>query len=124
MLIASDLDGTLDANPIEMQGLLSALRAAGHRVVVVTGFSGDTVTQEDWNRKLNYLNELGCQECFDELVVIAHPQGFDLPTAKAKWLADNGCDILLDNTIANVKAASAAGVPLCLVNFTNRIKDN
>jgi hypothetical protein len=122
MLVASDLDGMISANPIEMQGLLSALRAAGHSVVIITGHSGDTVTQDDWNNKLNYLNKLGCQECFDTLVVIANPPGSDLAAAKANWLSDNACSIFFDNAVANVKSASAAGVPLCLVNWANKVK--
>lgn len=124
MRVAVDIDGTLDANPREMQSIMSSLAAAGHIVSIVTGTSDGPPTQQDFDNKAAYMANLGCAECWHDLTLIAHPGGTDqLAQVKAKWMIDNGVDVLIDNTVANVKAASAAGVDLVLVPWASRVKD-
>lgn len=101
ILVAVDVDGTADAAPTIFLSLMQALRAAGHRVVVVTGSSASTVTQDELEAKATYLQNLGLGEAYDELVVIADPA----PEDKAQWLKDNGADLLIDNRKATCKIA-------------------
>lgn len=101
MLCAVDLDGTAEAAPTIFLSLMQALRAAGHRVVVITGAAAPTVSQQDLADKANYLQQLGFGEAYDELVVCADPT----PETKAQWLKDSGADLLIDNKKANAKAA-------------------
>jgi hypothetical protein len=117
VLAAFDIDGTLDANPPLYLSIMQALRMAGHRVVVVTGCSCPKVEPQDIIDKTEYLANLGLGECYDQLVVLADPA----PENKAEWLAVNKADLLVDNTVANVKAAP--GSCLCLVPWATRIKD-
>jgi hypothetical protein len=126
MRVAVDIDGTLDANPREMQSIMSALVAAGHIVSIVTGTSDGSVTQNDWDNKAAYVASLGCAECWSDLTVVAHGvgNGNDLATQKAQWLVDNGVDVYFDNTVANIKAANKAGIKLCVLPWGSRIKDN
>ena len=119
MKVACDLDNTIDAAPQQMQSLMSALMAAGHRVTVVTGTQSDQATQQDFDDKANYLNSLGCGQSFDDLVVLAAPPG-DLANAKAEFLSANGYHVLIDNDKGNAKAATKAGVPLVLVPWASR----
>jgi hypothetical protein len=98
--------------------------AAGHIVSVVTGTSDGPPTQMDYDNKAAYLTNMGIGECWHDMTVISHPGGgSDLATTKAQWCVDNGVDCLVDNTVANVKAASAAGISLVLVPWASRIKD-
>ena len=117
MLVAFDIDGTLDANPPIYLSLMQALRAAGQRVVVVTGCSNAKVEPQDILAKTEYLQNLGLGEAYDQLVVLADPA----PENKAAWLKANHADLLVDNAVANVKAAP--GSCLCLVPWATRIKD-
>ena len=119
MKVAVDLDNTIDAEPPRLQSLLSALRAAGHVVVVVTGTAQDVASQNEWNAKADYLSKLGCGACYDTLVVIASPDGSSADL-KAKWCDENGVDILIDNSKENAKAAVAVGIPLVLVPWASR----
>ena len=106
-LVAVDCDGTADAAPTIFLSLMQALRAAGHRVVVITGDSATIVTQQSLEDKATYLQGLGLGDAYDELVVIADPPH----EAKAQWLKDNGADLLIDNDRQNAELASAS----CLV---------
>ena len=119
MKVAVDLDNTIDSTPKEMQSLMTALMAAGHSVVVLTGTAEDVVTQEVWDNKHQYLNTLGCGTCWNQLTIIASPDGSG-SDAKAKWCDKNGVDILIDNSNENARAATAAGVPLVLVPWASR----
>lgn len=101
MLVAVDIDGTIDAAPTIFLSLMQALRAAGHRVVVVTGSAAPAVTEQDLQDKANYLQQLGLAEAYDELVVVADPTD----ETKTQWLEDNGAALLVDNKKANAKAA-------------------
>jgi hydroxymethylpyrimidine pyrophosphatase-like HAD family hydrolase len=117
MLVAFDIDGTLDANPPVFLSLMQALRAAGHRVAVLTGCSGPKVTPENIVGKEEYLQKLGFGAAYDQLVVFPDPPA----ERKAEWLKTNKADVLIDNSIENVKAA--ADYCLCLVPWQTRIKD-
>jgi len=123
MRVALDLDGSIDAAPRQFQSLMSSLQAAGHTVTVVTGVSDTEVTPQDFVNKANYLNQLGCGQCYDDLVVLAaHPAGEvdDLHDRKAQWLTDNHVHVFVDNSRQNAKSAVAAGVPLVLVPWASR----
>lgn len=122
MRVAVDIDGTIDAAPRQLQSIMSALRACGHTIIVVTGSQQAPVTETDWSQKANYLNQLGCGACWDELVVLANPSGADLPDMKSQWLADNQVDVFIDNNVANCKAATAAGIPLVLCPWASKEK--
>ncbi len=113
-LVAVDIDGTIDAEPSLMQGLMSALKAAGHQVVVVTGCGQETPEPEDVIHKAEYLQSLGCAACYDQLVVLGEPAD----ERKAEWLKANGADVLFDNSKANAKAA--AGTCPVLVPWQSR----
>ena len=101
MLVACDVDGTVDAAPTIYLSLLQALRAAGHRVVIITGSAAPTVTQQDLTDKATYLQNLGLGEAYDELVVIADP----VVDAKVQWLKDSHADVLIDNKKETARAA-------------------
>ena len=119
MRIAVDIDGTIDANPDEMRSIMGSLMAAGHTVTVLTGTSDEVATETDWQNKYDYLKSLGCGAVWDTLCVVGHEVG-DLDAQKAKWCAENGIDVLIDNDKGNAKAAIAAGVPLVLVPWASR----
>jgi len=119
MKVAVDLDNTIDANPKEMQSLMAALMAAGHSVVVLTGTAEDTATKDIWDKKSQYLDELGCSNCWNSMTIVASPDGSG-SKGKAKWCDDNGVDILIDNSKENAREATSAGVPLVLVPWANR----
>jgi len=119
MKIAVDLDNCIDATPKQMQSIMSALMAAGHSVTVLTGSSVSPLTEADWQDKANYLTSLGCGSCWDNLVILAHSVD-GIADVKAKWLADNGYDVLIDNSKDNARAATAAGVNLVLVPWASR----
>ena len=119
MKVAVDLDNTIDATPKQFQSLMTALRAAGHLVIVLTGTAEDVASQTVWDEKANYLATLGCGTCWDQMTIVASPDG-DGADAKAKWCDDNGVDILIDNSKDNARAATEAGVSLVLVPWATR----
>lgn len=102
MKVAFDIDGTLDADPTDFESLMAALKAAGHQIVVITGASSKKVTQQDYEDKANYLNELGLGNCYDELVVFGDPPH----KAKAKYCKKHNVALLFDNSVKNAKLAS------------------
>lgn len=102
MLVACDVDGVLDADPVNMASLLAALRAAGHRVAILTGASTDQPTEQDVEKKRSYLSELGMGSCWDTLVVFPSPPH----KPKAKWCAKNHVDLCFDNSAKNAERAS------------------
>jgi hypothetical protein len=113
MLVAIDIDGTVDANPPLYLSLMQALRMAGQRVVVVTGCSCAKVEPQDILEKTEYLQHLGLGEAYDQLVVLADPA----PENKAEWLKANGADLLIDNSKGNAKLAPC----LTLVPWQTRV---
>ena len=121
MNVAFDLDNTIDAAPKQIQSLMSALMAAGHNIVVLTGTDSPIVTQDEWQAKADYLNSLGCGQCWNQLVVQSHAGPNDPgPVLKASWCRDNDVDVLIDNSKDNARAATAFGVPLVLVPWASR----
>lgn len=102
MIVGVDLDGTIDADPATMQSLMTALRAAGHVVIVMTGCSTDQPTQQDVADKIGYLNSLGLGHCWDEIVVFPAPPH----KAKAKFCRKRNVSLLIDNNAKNAKFAS------------------
>ncbi len=99
---AFDINGTIDANPVLYESLMSALMAAGHDVVVLTGCSEPTPTQADVAEKAHLLNTLGVGHCYKTLVVFGDPPH----KAKAKWCKKNGVDMLIDNSVKNAQLAA------------------
>lgn len=109
MLIACDVDGTIDSDPQVFQTLCSALRSAGCQVAVLTGFHTDApISPQDVQAKQEYLAQIGFS-AFDQLAVF--PDDKNLPQAKAQWCEDHGADCLIDNDRGNAQAASS----FCLV---------
>lgn len=96
--------------------MMSALRAAGHEVVILTG--ADTCDQQTWDQKCAYLASLGLGECWDSLVLVPHDTL--LAQAKADYLAANRFDVLIDNREDNLRVAAQAGVALCLLPWQTR----
>jgi hypothetical protein len=121
---AFDLDNTIDANPSEFQSMMSALQAAGHTVIVLTGTSDPTATQQRWQEKANYLTSIGCGQCWDILVIMSHAGPANLSDLKAQWLVDNDVSLYADSTMSNAKAANSAGIPLVIVPQGSKIKDS
>lgn len=101
MLIAVDLDGTIDSDPGLYQQMMAAFRAAGMTVVVITGALSDTLSKADVDEKRQALENLGVT-AWDQLVVVSSPP--DQP--KADWLKANGAALLIDNRKDNAKAAA------------------
>lgn len=118
MLAVFDIDGNVDAAPTQMQGIMTALKAAGWTVEILSGVTG-VATQADFENKSNYLNSLGCGQCWDHMTVVSHPTG-DVAGAKAQWLSEHGADVFIDNSKSNAKQAIKAGVPLVLVPWASR----
>jgi hypothetical protein len=100
-LFAFDVDGTIDADPANFLSIMQALRAAGHRVVILTGCGAPEVTPEDIAQKEDYLGQLGFAAAYDQLVVFADPPA----EAKGAWLRQNHADVLFDNSKSNAKAS-------------------
>lgn len=101
MKVAFDLNGTIDADPVAYESLMSALMAAGHQVVVLTGCSAPKPTPKDYQEKAQLLESLGCGKCYDKLVLFGDPPH----KAKAKWCKKHGVDILIDNSVKNAQLA-------------------
>ena len=117
MLIALDVDGTIDPDPQVFQTLCAALRAAGIEVAVLTGLHGiKQVQPADVQAKQQYLADLGFS-AFDHLAVF--PDNGDLPHLKAQWCRDHGAAVLIDNNRANCEAAQAD--TLCLLPWGTRM---
>ena len=114
MLVAFDIDGTIDADPPVFLSLMQALRAAGSTVVITTGIAGPTVVPQDITDKATYLQALGFGQAYDQLVVLPEPHDEN----KAAWLKANNADLLVDNDKENAKAA--AGVCQILVPWQTR----
>ena len=100
--IGVDIDGTADVDPQVMQSLMSALMAAGHQVIILTGCSSKEPTQQDFDEKAQYLESIGLGDCWDEMVVFGDPPH----KAKSKWVKKNGVDLLFENSASNAKLAS------------------
>jgi len=115
-----DLDGTISAAPRQMCALMSGLRSQGWRVAVLTG-TGDGIpgTPDGLKAKEAKLRSFGCEECWDELVLFDATNA-ELATQKAAWCAANGVEISVDNTKANAKAVTKAGVAVALVPWASR----
>lgn len=119
MRVACDIDGTITAAPVQFEALLTALRAAGHRVTILTGSTDSPVTQEDFDNKVKFLTGLGCVGCWDDMVVFS-AEGDKLSRKKAKWCGANDIDLFIDNDEGNAMAATPL-VPLVLVPWTTRV---
>ena len=120
MRVAVDIDGTLNAAPAQFVNLLSAIKAAGYHVSILTGASDNPVTQQTFDDKAGFLCNLGLSECYDDMTVISTAIKGGLANAKANWCRDNSVDILADNSKSNARAA-AQYVPLVLVPWATRV---
>lgn len=107
MKVGFDLNGTIDEDPVSFESLMSALRANGHKVVILTGCSAPTPTKQDRREKKHLLNSIGCGHCYDKLVVFGDPPH----KAKAKWIKKHHVDLYIDNSVQNVQLAA----PYCTV---------
>lgn len=102
MHLGCDIDGAADLDPAIMGSLLMALRAAGHRVSILTGCSNEQPTQQDAGEKADYLRSIGLGNAWDKLVVFGDPPH----KAKARWIRDNHVDLFIDNSIENAQRAA------------------
>lgn len=102
MHVGTDLDGTLDSDPVNMGSLLCALRAAGHHVTVLTSAGTPNPTHADLDEKVTYLRSLGLGSAWDTLVVMPWPPA----KHKARWCRKHDVDILIDNNSTNAQLAS------------------
>jgi hypothetical protein len=100
--VAVDVDGTIDAAPVETQSMCAALKAAGHTVYVITGIEEDFVTQQDVTDKQGYLKSLGFT-AYDSIYVCPQPHD----TNKAQLIKDLDVSMLFDNDKDNCKAAAS-----------------
>lgn len=116
--IACDVDGTITSAPQQFEMLLTALRAADHRVTILTGCSNSPVTKADFDAKVQLLSGLGCVGCWDYMVVFGC-HGDELAKAKAAWMKEHHVDLFFDNDERNVAAATPV-VPLVLLPWTTR----
>lgn len=116
--VAVDLDGTISAAPYQFETLLTAFRAAGHRVTILTGTTKPEATQDEFDKKVQFLCSLGCAEAWDDMVLFAATDKV-LSKAKAKWLRDNSAGIFIDNNTHNADRAIPF-VPLVLVPWASR----
>lgn len=104
MNIAIDVDGTIDAFPRVFQSLISALASAGHRVYVITGVEGTSVTQADVDTKTAYLASMGITMQY-AVIVCPKPHAPN----KVDIIQENDIDLFIDNNKDNIKAAVADG---------------
>jgi len=101
MLIAFDLDGTIDTDPGMYQQIMGALQTAGITVVVLTACIGKQLAPNDVDQKAQCLANLGVT-AWDQLIVVSDP----VDANKADWLKQNGASLLVDNAKDNAKAAA------------------
>jgi hypothetical protein len=102
MIVGFDIDGTIDSFPQVFLGLCTSLVSAGHQVWIITGASGDKVTPAEVAGKESLLVGLGFGKgSYSKLFVLPKPHDKN----KAKLLAKEKVDLLIDNNVANAKAA-------------------
>jgi hypothetical protein len=100
---AFDIDGTIDTAPDLFQAIMVSLKAAGHRVVVMTGIGANTVDDDDITEKRQFLQSLGIgQAAYDALICVPQPH----PENKAKMVQDQQIVAMFDNRKANCKAVA------------------
>jgi phosphoserine phosphatase len=100
MLVAFDLDGTLDTSEA-VRDLMRSLHQRGDKIAVLTGCPSASVTPEDVARKEADLANLGLAGCYDKLKVYPNPPG----QKKARWCAKHGVALLIDNSLMNAQLA-------------------
>lgn len=113
MNVAFDIDGTIDSFPQVMLALCSALTAAGHEVYIITGVEADTVPASVVKGKKMFLTGLGFGPgTYKQLIVVPQPHDKN----KADEIARLKVELLIDNSVANAKAAKALCAVLILWN--------
>jgi len=118
MLVCTDLDGTIEADPATFQHIFAALRATGDQVAILTGVRGvATIGPAEVQAKRDFIAQLGFT-AYDQLAVF--PDDGQLDELKAQWCQANGASLLIDNSKANARAASQ--VTLVLVPWATRTK--
>ena len=122
--IGVDIDGTIDSFPILFQHLIAGWTAAGDHVYVITGTGtekdGGKATDADYANKAQYLTAMGIPPTsYHQLVVLAHTPTSSVADQKAKFIQDNGIDVLIDNNVDNCKAAK----PYCLALLAYNVKE-
>jgi hypothetical protein len=118
VIVCTDLDGSIEADPPAFQHIFQALRAAGDQVAILTGVKGaKSIGPADVQAKQDYIAQLGFT-AYDQLVVF--PDNGQLDELKANWCQANGAGLLIDNSKSNARAAAACC--LVLVPWATRTK--
>jgi hypothetical protein len=123
LLLAIDLNGSLDAAPGQLGPMLRALREAGHHVSVLTGVSTEDTNDPEaaWNSKVQQMIGLGVGDVWDDMTVFTAAEGPDLAAAKAQYVKEHGVAVLIDNDRGNCTAAVEAGIPLAICPWATRV---
>jgi hypothetical protein len=116
--VAIDVKGTADAFPHQMSELMSALKAAGNGVVILTGVEKDRVGQADVDTVRSYLDQCGITPAmYDQIIVCPRPH----PKHKVQAMKDNDIDLLVDNKKSSARKATKAGL-MAMVPWATREK--
>lgn len=107
MLYAFDLDGTLSAHAAVLGPVAAALRAAGHRTVVLTA-TGDLASRRA------QIAALGLADAFDDVAVLPGPTIAECAAQKGDWCRANGAALMVEDR-PDYAAACAAGGALALL---------
>lgn len=107
MIFCFDIDGTISTYPVAMSVLMQGIQAAGGQVVVLSGHTADTATEDAIAEKQQLLSQLGCDH-YTELVVVANPKN-KVADLKVAYMRQRGADVLVDDNHDNIRAARKAG---------------
>lgn len=121
MIVAFDCKGTLDAFPKQLGEMMTALKAAGNIVYVLTGTSGDTVTDDQKLELRGYLASIGVvPDMYTDVLAVPEPH----PDNKAQACADFNIAVLFDNkkSTADTINQATGGKTLVLVPWATREK--
>lgn len=123
MLIAVDVDGTLSSYPFRFSAIIRHFRAAGSRVVILTGGLVDDPTPDDDAKHIvsrrhqlrGILTHHVPNDSHDiEIVPCLGPTTIDVAQKKAKWCFENHVDMFFDDNSFFCRTVKNL-CPTCLV---------
>jgi hypothetical protein len=121
VIVAFDVKGTLDAWPKQLGEVMTALKASGDVIYILTGISADAVAEDDETACRAYLASVGITPAmFDQLVIVPKPH----PSNKAAVCVEHHIDVLFDNkkSTAELVTEATGGTTLCVVPWATREK--